>query len=537
MSQFEEALKAANISITKYNPTKHRPITTNIGGTVTLDKFSKIVSEKLGANAVGFPEVFAAVHDLSKMNEMVEEYVKINNIGDGSKPAPTADIPDDMKNLQLMYDITAKGRLDKFFLINKNDVISQVSGEAYIDVHQMKYADAVAQAIKVVPRYLPRRKRGVIQGIGADMEPETIFNTYGYPVWKGFRNPQRLPNTMPVLFDKLVKHMFPLKIEQEYFYSWLHASLFDRAFVFLILCGPPGIGKNRIKIVMRALHGHVNTVDGKKSSLVDKFNSQFSESTLSWFDELKYDFDMENTMKELQNDSISIERKGVDATRASAIHSSIVISNNKPRDNYIAFDSRKFVPLKLSDNRLEDSMTPAEIDELTRKVSDPTSPDFDVAFIAQIAKWIKTKGKSKKWPNLEYKGPMFWALAHTSMTRWQKKAVVTVLDPASKVQRMGYDQATGRFLWSSVNAVMTKKNGDRSLTFPDYSSVQAFFEAFKDSKGKKAFETEYIEGENIFGDFWVKNIIKNTQITTETTIEEQRRIQNDGRKETDLDDL
>src|SRR5690606_14664466 len=139
------------------------------------------------------------------------------------------------------------------------------------------------------------------------------------------------------------------------------------------------------------------------------------ESTLAWVDELRYDDEMENTMKELQNDSISIERKGIDTTRATKIHASIVISNNKPRANYIAFDARKFVALKIAGHRLEESMSLEEIDLLTRKVEDEKSEHFDSKFLAQIAKWIKRRGASKKWRNLEYKGPMFWTLAHTSM--------------------------------------------------------------------------------------------------------------------------
>src|SRR5690606_21243232 len=111
--------------------------------------------------------------------------------------------------------------------------------------------------------------------------------------------------------------------------SWLYHSMFKRSFVYLILCGAPGTGKNRLKLVLRALHGHINTIDGKRSTLIERFNSQLADSTLAWFDELHYNMEMENTMKELQNDSISIERKGIDATRSTSIHASLIISNNK----------------------------------------------------------------------------------------------------------------------------------------------------------------------------------------------------------------
>ena len=132
----------------------------------------------------------------------------------------------------------------------------------------------------------------------------------------------------------------------------MYAALFNRAYTFLILCGAGGIGKNRLKLVNKALHGHHNAIDGKKSTFTERFNSQLYDCTEAWFDELTYTMDMENVMKEIQNDTISIERKGIDATRSTKIYASSVISNNKPRDNYIAFDARKFVPLQLTNNRL-----------------------------------------------------------------------------------------------------------------------------------------------------------------------------------------
>lgn len=520
MGQLEDALEAFKLKILKYDPTKQRPVSTS-EGTMSLEKFCKMFRDKVSAKASKYGTLIETLGDLEAAKEMLEKYAEENGVLAGKKV--NIEIPPDMQNLTLNLDLTAKGRDDKFFLTHEDETVSRVAGDTYLMIHQISPLEAASNARKVIPEYMPRGPRGVSEVIN-NGKTETMFNIYQPPGWVDYDKNKwaSLPDELPPLFKKLVRHLFPVKLERRYFYAWLHASLFDRAFVYLILCSSPGTGKNRLKLVLRALHGHVNSIDGKKSTLVERFNSQLAEATLAWFDELHYDQDMENVMKEIQNDSISIERKGVDATRGTKIYSSLIISNNKPRDNYIAFDARKFVPLKMTDKRLEASMTPDEIDELTRKVVDPTSKTFDVRFLAQIAKWIKAHGASKRWPNLEYRGPMFWTLAHTSMARWQKKAVMQIMEPNRTGPRTGWDESKGAFLWSAIHEKATKKNGDRSLQFPDFTTVRAFFEVFRDEQGRKAFDTFSVSGYNILGDFYVKPLFKKMGVVTEASIMEQR---------------
>lgn len=525
MSQLADALEVLKIKIIKFDPSKQRPVTTN-KGTMSLEKFQKMMQEKLVSKASKFGNLLEALDDVEETGDILHQYAKQEKILVKDKKDIQIDIPPDMQNLRLNMNLAAKGKDEEFFLTHEDETVSKVTGKMYMLCHQLAPVEAAANARKVIPEYLPRGPIGVNEML-VDDKTETIFNMYTPPKWVKNKDYKKLPDRLPLLFEKLVKHLFPKPIEREYFYAWLHDSLFKRSFVFLILCSAPGTGKNRLKLVMRALHGHVNTTDGKKSTLVERFNSQLSESTLCWFDELSYDSDMENTMKELQNDSISIERKGVDATRGTQIHASIVISNNKPRDNYIAFDARKFAPLVISDKRLENSMTPEEIDELTKKVENETTDTFDTRFLAQIAKWLKKHGASKRWPNLEYKGPMFWSLAHTSMTRWQKKAVMAVLEADKKV---GWDNDKQMYLWSEIHNRQQRKNGDRSLQFPDFTSVQAFFNVFRDSKGKRGFETEIVSGVNMTGDFWVRPLIQGADdIVTEASINRRRGEADGGR--------
>lgn len=530
-NQLAQALKAINLRVLKYEPAKSRPVKTNRAGTISLDKFSKILKDELAIKIKEFPEVMDAVFDEGILHDQLKEFTKAKKIFVPEKS--DIEVPEELDGLTLNCDMTAKGRDDRYFLTYEDETVSRISGEFFLSACGLSIVEATAQARKVIPEYLPRSKPG-IDKLKSKGKESVVFNKYIPPLWKDYAEYDKLPDKLPAIFEKLVNHLFPIKEEREYFYAWLHASMFSRAFVYLVLCGAPGTGKNRLKLILRALHGHANAIDGKRSTLVERFNSQLSDSTLAWFDELHYDMDMENIMKELQNDTISIERKGVDATRATRIFASLVISNNKPRDNYIAFDARKFVPLKVTSKRLEQSMTKEEIDQLTAKVENEDSETFDIKFLAQIAKWIKKHGKSDKWPQLEYKGPMFYTLAHTSMSRWQKKAASMVLEANPRTSaRITYDEEKG-YLWSSMQEINQKKNGDKSLQFPDFTTIKYFFDIFKDGQGRKAFKTKNVR-ENIMGDFWVKPLFENTAIITEAKVLNQRGKPDEGQKEEHYD--
>lgn len=422
-------------------------------------------------------------------------------------------------SLTLNMDVSHTGRDAKFFMTTPDEYISEISGPSYLKIYQLNEQEAVSNARKVIPEYMPRKAPGLVTRKVFTGEEMTFFNSYVPPVW--MREEIKTPPGLPPLFQKLVTHLFPVEDEREYFFDWLHASLFKRSFVYLVLCGAPGSGKNRLKLVLRALHGHHNTVDGKKSTFSERFNSQLERVTLAWFDELRYSEDEENVMKEVQNDTVSIERKGVDATRSTRLFASMVISNNQPRDNFIPFDARKFAPLVVRNQSLLRSMRPKEIAELTRKVEDWSSPKFDQEFIAQIGNWVRKRGMSGKWPNLEYKGPMFYRLAHTSMRRWQKKIATAFLDGNSQLRTLldvpGIDPKKAKgLLWSDVAQKLSRRS-DGTVQFPDYSSVEHFFSTFVDGSGEKVFRTTPVEG-SLLGDFYVQVVKKNAKVLTEREV-------------------
>lgn len=513
LAELEKVLELCDIEISMIDTEKERSAVRSSEGKSSVASFQKLLKDRIGASITEVPLLAKALFDSpGKFGVLLQEYAEKNSLG--PKKAREITIPEEYRDLVLNVDQSHSGRDLKFFMTTPDEYVSPISGPVYLKTVGMPEDIAIEQARKVTPMYLPRHTPGVRTVMDHSGQEVKAFNTYIPPKWK--QTKVKVKDQLPFLFRKLVEHLFPIPLEREYFYSWLYHSLFERAYVYLVLCGIPGSGKNRLGLVLRALHGFSNTSAGKRSTLIDRFNSQLGESTLVIFDELKYTMDMENTLKEIQNDSISIERKGIDATRSTRIFASLMISNNKPRDNYLAFDARKFAPLVVTSKRLEESLTFDQISRLTNKVENWDHPDFDVKFLKQIARWIKKNANRDLFPNLEYKGPMFWRLCHTSMSRWQKMAAALILETSEQsTGRLQFVKGKG-FLWSKAEEAMSKKN-IRKDSMPDYSTVKHFFEIFRDGAGNPVFKTESIKGDAM-GDFYVRVVNKEAKILNEADI-------------------
>ncbi len=393
MAILDKALEQANFIIKKYNPAKIRPVYTDRDRTsLTVARFTEVLISGLKKNLKDFPEVVDAITDEAKMVELLEEWALEHcPLEDG------IEIPQDLSDLTLNVDTSSARRESRYFCTTKEELIEdKVSGEYYIDKCGLDQKQAIVAARPVVPRYLPRHSLGV----HARIDPATgrnvnYYNTYSpapWVLWKK-KNPgewKKLPAKPPSDLMEMIRHIIPLKAEREYFYAWLYTSMTARSYVFLVLQGIPGLGKNRLQVLFNGLHGKSNSVNGKKETFGangSKFNGQLFKCTAAWFDELKYDPDMEPRMKEYQNDTASKELKGVDATGSSDLYCSMVISNNYQRDNYILFNSRKFAPIVLGATPLKELMLESVISDISDKL-DETRPGFDVKYVAQVAKWI-----------------------------------------------------------------------------------------------------------------------------------------------------
>lgn len=492
------ALDAGNIQLTKVDLSKKKAIFVENYKALDFDDFAEYLRGAIGRRFKEFADVIQASYDISEFRQIVKTYARDNRILYGAKEKPES-----LANFQLNLDMASDP--PKFFVTTKDEYMSDITGSVYTSLMCLKHDEAISIARPVFMEYDPRGERGV-RSVKSGRETKDVFNTYVPPLWKGHKNVTMKHPKMHPLFLKCIRHVFPIKIERQFFYAWVWASLFRRAPTYMILCGNAGLGKNRIKLLLRALHGHENTPDGKKSSLTERFNSQVERTTLLWFDELNFNEEVENILKEMQNETISIERKGVDATRSTKIYSSMVISNNYPRNNFIQFDSRKFVPLMLGTTRLGTSMTHKEIDTLTKMTSFPDSPEFDVDALAEFVGWLRQNGPKfiEKFPNLEYKGPMFYRLAHTTMSRWQIATIAFLLSAEKLKSAFIGDKVLG-VKWSTVEPQI-RKSVYKGYNWPHPETIRRFLEIYCSLEGEPGFHITPVNG--VESDFYLKPLIK-----------------------------
>lgn len=500
----KEYLSKINFEVTKYRPTANKPVfVSSLGVAFTEKKYFDELRKFVQLNPPESTELIIAISLDMKLQVLMAEY--FNSISSVNT------LPEQFEGLTLNLDVSDH---ENFFLTDSRDYVSYASAEIYCKLLGLKEADRLKEARLVYPLYNPRTELKLYRDVIPGYEGDTlILNTYIPPKWK-FSKPTS--DSCPRLFTKLVKHLIPNDKDRKYLLYWIRKSMVSRSMVYLVLCGAPGVGKNTLKRVLKALHGDLNTVDGKKSTLTTQFNSQLSNGTLIWFDELRYNEAEENVMKEIPNDSISIESKGVDASRSTLLYGSYVISNNKPRDNYLSMDARKFAPITLTSKRLEESMDPKEIEELLNKL-DPTKETYDVQFISQMANWILKNCDSTEWPNDEYRSEMFYVLTHTSMTKWQRKLMSIISDmkvggheyvkgkvnkaEVEKFKIYGYGSiscSAMELLFESYN-----KAEKRNLIFPEFSTVESFLTYYRDLSGNKVCKVTKIPG-NVNGDFIIE---------------------------------
>jgi len=398
----------------------------------------------------------------------------------------TKEIKDELHNLIPCAD---SSNMEKIILVHKETLIRYpYDYRNFLYLLGWEMSDVYQRAIIAKHVYNPRKEERIFQATHEGVEIK-FLNTYRQPLWKDrdISDPK-----IPELFTKFMKHLFPIKDERLYVYDWLHKSLTDRAYVYLVLNGKKGVGKNTFKHFYRALHGPHNFVDGKKSLLTTQFNSQLDECRALVLDEVKYGEDEENVLKEIQNDNVSIEKKGEDATRGSVIHCSIILMNNEAKDNYIAVDSRRFAPMTLGEVKLEEAMTTQDIDLLIGKFKEGHE-FYDPEFISQIGHWILKKGRDTRWGKEDcYKGPKFYDLVQTSLSEWRKYII-------SEVRALKNSDNDIPLLLSNIAESFGKKYKNRK-TFPDYTRVVNFCHYYRDKEGKRLLDIREIPEE---GDYEV----------------------------------
>lgn len=516
---FDKLLKSAKVSILEYSPKRTKSVKTGRGLHTPFDLLNKIVGDNHEVYKMAYPKL-APLFDDGSIHDEFHAHVSQKYGSEEDDEVRAA--PEDLALLRdciLAKEIQHIEDKVTFFVINSaTNKVTNIHPNIFMAVNKINNPEVVARSFTRV--YAPRDPLGVYESSLSSGESVMAINTYVPPTWVEYEGevPDELPKEVRKVFNQVSEE------DREFFLHWIYQSITSRANVYLVMQGEPGVGKNVIKSIIRALHGEQNSVDGKKSTLTTQFNSQLQDCTFIQFDEIKYGPDEENVMKEIPNSTISIEAKNKNATRYTEIFCSMILSNNMPRDNYISFDARKFAPIALSDTRLEKAMSNWEIDLLMDKIRSSKSDTFDVAYVAQIGRWIiKHCGRTEKYPQGEYRGRKFWELAHSSMSLWQKLSIDCLSD-IKKYDKRNWRRHVaalneGKLKYSKVKDLLLSGGTDAKIKeshFPrDFSTAKHFLHIFRDLNGNKVYEVEDF-GDHITGDFYIK-VVEPILVTDEET--------------------
>ena len=451
------------------------------------------------AKESGSFELFLILSKPAKLKQAIEHY--IYNIDKGSM----ADFDPDksearsvIEGAKLYYDIQTSETV-----VLKGEEVLPFSGEMFLGLTGIKKEEMYSHGEPIKTVYAPRiQKRFYDSKVPGFKAKVKHLNLFTRQAWLDIPAEEVLELGPPTEFIELLEHLLPLEADRDFVIHWLYRSLVARARTFLILCGDPGVGKTTLKEVFKGLHDPANTVDGKKSTISGTFNSQLARGTLMWFDELSYKESDENSMKEMPNDTMAVEMKGVDSVTTD-LHNSYVISNNKPRDNYIAMDSRKFCPVKVTKKRLDKVWSPEKIDNFKAKFN-IKDERYDVKYIAHIGYWVIQEGPKHfgKYINDEYESPKLYELRHTSLSRWKKRVVdvITLMDDRglklSEIPKVAADTfekfRISHFDYNDLSLWWTKYNSKHKsiLTLPEESTVESFLTIYKNLEGKSIIEVD-----------------------------------------------
>jgi hypothetical protein len=185
------------------------------------------------------------------------------------------------------------------------------------------------------------------------------FNTYKCPFWaedffySGGKKAIPVVKKIPKLYHTFFMHLVnDHKESYTYLIDWLSNMLQNRNYCILTTIGNQGIGKGVLGSIMQNLVGKSNFSKTDKKLITKDFNGQLKDKRLVYLDELKVtSVDQENKLKDLINDYIEVEAKGVDA-KLSRNYSSLYFSSNNLDSIRIPSDDRRFSIVELTDKKL-----------------------------------------------------------------------------------------------------------------------------------------------------------------------------------------
>ena len=292
------------------------------------------------------------------------------------------------------------------------------------------------------PYNLEKCRLEPFEGIGKVLK----INTYVPPEWRQEPMPEEEIAELecPELVWRLLVHLFPDDEAREFVLQWMRNCILTRNESYLVLNAAKGIGKGIFASVFEAIVGKEHFTEAHRGFLDSQFNSILKNRRMVVLDELSVDTPAKcNHLKRYANKYQNIEEKGKDADQTIETFTNFMITNNSTADMHVEADDRRFSIMEVTNERLENCMTPKEIGELQRLLKE------DIEYQRQLGYWLLHYGESETYRvNDVWKGPAFERLCYLSLPEWGRYVVDTLLaNPGMEFTykdiRQGYRKDTG----------------------------------------------------------------------------------------------
>lgn len=299
-----------------------------------------------------------------------------------------------------------------------------------------------------------------------------VFNKCNTPKWLSIKPTK--DNIEGSLIHKLLLNLFPEKESREVALSWAYHAYTSRNQTYLMLVGLQGVGKGLFTSLLGQLVGPKYTEICPDSFLKEKFNGAMKDKRLLILDEINIVESVVNRLKQIANDFVPYEAKGIDSTTIRN-HTSACMTSNSIGEMAVSPQDRRFSAVSIGNIPLLKIMSQVQVDalgEMVRRTQDEDPHEEIVNF----CHWLLKEYKKTKYSNTYvHKGDHYYEMSFKGLQTYQQFLVTFITEEYDLLGDTNY------FL-SALNKKYKKYSGKESrdkYSLPSNKNIISFLSTYK----------------------------------------------------------
>jgi hypothetical protein len=299
-----------------------------------------------------------------------------------------------------------------------------------------------------------------------------VFNKCNTPKWLS-RVPTK-DNIEGSLIHKLLLNLFPEKESRDVALSWAYHAYTSRNQTYLMLVGLQGVGKGLFTSLLTQLVGPKYAEVCPDSFLKDKFNGAMKDKRLLILDEIEIVEGVVGRLKQIANDFVPYEPKGIDSTTIRN-YTSTCMTSNSIGDMAVSPQDRRFSAVSIGNLPLLTVMSQALVDELGEMVR-RTQDEEPHEEIVNFCHWLLKEYKNTKYSNTYvHKGTHYYEMSFKGLKTFQQFLVTFITEDYNLSGDVNY-------LISDLNIKYKKYSGKgtrENYSLPNNKSMDSFLSTYK----------------------------------------------------------